>query len=83
MNNNTLVIINNTNEKNCGYFPIEKQSGNIIYCNKTLKVVFFEVTFCFFDDFDVTALKSSRKPGVARGPCISLNFPVNKKNKHE
>ena len=54
LNNNILVIINNTNEKNCCYFPIEKRSGNIIYCNKTLKNVVFDVTFCFFDNFDVT-----------------------------
>ena len=27
----SLVIINNTNEKNYCYFPIEKLSGNIFY----------------------------------------------------
>ena len=32
---NTLVIINNTNEKNCCYFPIEKRGENIIYSNQT------------------------------------------------
>ena len=42
---NTSVIINNTSEKNCCYFPIEKPSENIIYCNKTLKIVFFDTTF--------------------------------------
>ena len=62
LNNNTLI---NTNEKNCCYFPIEYRSGNIIYSNKTLKIVVCDVTFCFFDNFDVTALKSSRKPRVA------------------
>ena len=65
LNNNTLIIINNTTEKNCCYFPIEYRSGNIIYCNKTLKIVVCDVTFCFFDNFDVTALKPSRKPRVA------------------
>ena len=65
MNNNTLIIINNTNEKNCCYFPIEYRSGNIIYGNKTLKIVVCVVTFWFFDNLDVTALKSSRKPRVA------------------
>ena len=65
MNNNTLIIINNTNEKNCCYFPIEYRSGNIIYCYKTLKIVVSDVTFCFFDNLDVTVLKSSRKPRVA------------------
>ena len=58
-------MINNTNEKNCCYFPIEYRSGNIIYLNKTLKIVVCDVTFCFFDNLDVTALKSSRKPRVA------------------
>ena len=48
LNNNTLIIINNTNEKNWCYFPIEYRSGNIIYCNKTLKIVVCDVTFCFF-----------------------------------
>ena len=65
LNNNSLIIINNTNEKNCCYFPIEYRSGNIIYCNKTLKIVVCDVTFCFFDNLDVTALKLSRKPRVA------------------
>ena len=65
INNNTLITINNTNENNCCYFfPIEYRSGNIIYCNKTLKIVVCDVTFCLFDNFDVTALKSSRKPRV-------------------
>ena len=63
LNNNTLIIINNTKEKNCCYFPIEYRTGKIIYYNKTLKIV-CDVTFCFFDNFDVTALKSSR-PRVA------------------
>ena len=62
--NNTLVIINNTNEKNCCYFPIGKRSGNIIYCNKTLKIVFFDVTFFFLHLF---FFDKSRKPGVAGG----------------
>ena len=86
LNNNTLVIITNTNEKNCCYFKNGKRSGNIIYCNKTLKIVFFDVTFCFFDNFDVTALQSSGKPGVAGGTRRRENlvqFPVNKKTKHE
>ena len=65
MNNNKLIIINNTNEKNYCYFPIEYLSGNIIYSNKTLKIFVCDVTFCSFDNFDVTALKSSRKPRVA------------------
>ena len=65
LNNNTLIIINNTNEKNCCYFPIEYLSGNSIYFNKTLKIVVCDVTFCCFDNLDVTALKSSRKPRVA------------------
>ena len=56
LNNNTLVIINNTKEMNCCYFPIEKRRGNIIYCNKTLKIVVFDVTFCFSDNFDVTSV---------------------------
>ena len=60
------MIINNTNKKNCCYFPIEYWSGNIIYCNKTLKIVVCDITFCVFDNLDVTALKSSRKPRVAR-----------------
>ena len=34
-------------------------------CNKTLKIVVCDVTFCFFGNLDVTALKSSRKPRVA------------------
>ena len=55
----------NTNEKNCCYLPIEYRSENIIYCNKTIKIVVCDVTFCFFDNLDVTALKSSRKPRVA------------------
>ena len=59
-------MINSTNEKNCCYFPIEYRSGNIIYCNKTLKSVVCDVTFCFFDNLDVTSLKSSRKLRVAR-----------------
>ena len=86
LNNNTLIIINNTNEKNCCYFTIEYRSGNIIYFNKTLKIVVCEVTFCFFDNLDVTALKSSRKPRVAGCARMSenwFNFPVNKKTKHE
>ena len=45
LNNNTLVIINNNNKTNFCYFSIENWSGNIIYCNKTLKIVFFDVTF--------------------------------------
>ena len=49
-------MINNTNEINCCYFPIEKRSGNIIYCNKTLKIVVRGVTVCFFDNFDVSRL---------------------------
>ena len=57
LNNNKLIIINNTNEKNCCYFPIEYRSGNIIYCNKTLKIVVCDVTFCFFNNLDVTSLK--------------------------
>ena len=65
------------------YFPIEKRSGNIIYCNKPLKIIVFDVTFCFSDNFDVTGLESSRKPGVARGARIWVNFSVNKKTKHE
>ena len=81
LNDNTLVMINNTNEKNCCYFTIEKRSGNIIYCNKTLKIVVCGVTF--FYNFDVTSLQSSHKPGVARGERIWFNFPVNKKTKHE
>ena len=64
LNNNTLII-NNTNEKNCCYFPIEYRSGNIFYCNKTSKIVVCDVTF-FFYNLDVTALKSSRKLRVAR-----------------
>ena len=70
---------------NCCYFPIEQGSGNIIYCNKTLKIVVFDVTFCFYDNFDVTGLESSRKPaaGVARGARIWFNFPVNKKTNYE
>ena len=59
------MIINDTNEKNCCYFPIEYRSGNTIYSNKTLKIVVCDVTFYFFDNLDVTALKSSRKPHVA------------------
>ena len=58
---------------NCCYFPIGKRSGNIIYCNKTFKIVVFDVTFRFSDNFDVTGLLSSRKPeariiGVNRLP---------------
>ena len=64
LNNNTLIIINNTNEKNCCYFSIDYLSGNIIYSNKTLKMVVCDVTFCCFDNLDVTAAKSSRKPRV-------------------
>ena len=74
MNNKTLIIINNTNEKNCCYFPVEYRSGNIIYCNKTLKIVVCDVTFCFFDNSDVTALKSSRKPRVAGCARMRENF---------
>ena len=48
--------MNNTNEMNCCNFPIEKRSGNIIYCNKILKIVVFDVTFCFSDNFDVAGL---------------------------
>ena len=48
LNNNTLVIINSTNEKNCCYFPIEKRIVNIIYCNKTLKIVVFWHHILFF-----------------------------------
>ena len=44
---------------------MEYRSGNIIYCNKTMKIVVCDVTFRFFDNLDVTALKSSRKPRVA------------------
>ena len=51
---------------NCCYFPIEKRIGNI-YSNKTLKIVVFDVTFCFSDNFDETGLQSSHKPGGARG----------------
>ena len=65
MNNNTLIIINNTNEKKCCYFPIEYRSGNIIYFHKTLKIVVCDVKLCFLDNLDVTALKLSRKPRVA------------------
>ena len=39
---------------NCCYFPIEKRSENIIYCNKIFKIVVFDITFCFSDNFDVT-----------------------------
>ena len=83
LNNNILIIINDTNEKNCCYFPIEYRSGNIIYCNKTLKIIICDVTFCFFDNLDVTALKSSRKPHVAGCARMRFNFPVNKKTKQE
>ena len=83
LNNNTLIIINNTNEKNFCYFPIEYRSRNIIYCYKTLKIVVCHVTFCFFDNLDVTTLKSSRKPHVAGCARIWFNFPVNKKTKHK
>ena len=86
LNNNTLIIINNTNENKCCHFPIEYRSGNIIYCNKTLKFVVCDVTFYFFDNIDVTALKSSGKPRVADArECVRIwfNFPVNKKTKHE
>ena len=83
LNNNTLVMINNTKEKNYRYFPIEKRNKNIIYFNKTLKIVVCGVTFCFFDNFGVTGLLSNHKPGVARGARIWFNFPVNKKTKHE
>ena len=79
-------MINNTNEKNCCYFPIEYWSRNIIYCNKTLKIVVCDVTFCFFDNLDVTALKSSRNHVLADAReyvRIWFNFPVNKKTKHE
>ena len=55
LNNNTLAIIKKTNKKNCCYFSIEKRSGNIIYCNKTVKIVFF-TSHLFFDNFDATAL---------------------------
>ena len=41
----TFVIINNTIERNCRPFPIEKRSGNIIYWNKTLKNVFSDGSF--------------------------------------
>ena len=41
---------------NSYYFPIEKRSGNIIYCNKTLKIVVFDATLCFSDNFDFTGL---------------------------
>ena len=74
MNNNTLIIINNTNEKNCCYFPIEYQSENIIYCNKTLKFVVCDVAFCFFENLDVTDLKSSRKSRVAGCARMSENL---------
>ena len=56
MNNSTLVVIYNTNKKIYCYFPIEKRSGNIIYRNKTLKIVFLYVTFCFFGNIDMTTL---------------------------
>ena len=86
MNNNTLIIINNTNEKNCCYFPIEYRGGNIIYSNKSLKIVVCDVTFCFFDNLDVTALKSSRKPRVAGSARMRENLVQLsriKKTKHE
>ena len=76
-------MINNTNEKSWCYFTIEKRSGNIIYCNNTLKIVVCGVIFCFFDNFDVTGLLTSGKPAVARGARIWFNFPVNKKTKHK
>ena len=47
---------------------------NIIYCNKTLKIVVCDVTICFLDNFDVTALKSSHKPGVAGGARMLENL---------
>ena len=68
------MIINKTNEKNCCYFPIEYRSGNFIYYNKILKIVVCDVTFCVFDNFDVTALKSSRKPRVAGCARMCENF---------
>ena len=55
------------------FFPIEYRSVNI-YFNKTLKIVVWDVTFCFFDNLDVTALKSSRKPRVAGCVRIWFNF---------
>ena len=73
MNNNTLIIINNTNKKNCCYFPIEYRSGNI-YSNKTLKIVVCDVAFFFVDNLDVTALKSSHKPRVAGCTRMSENL---------
>ena len=85
-NNNTLIIIKNTDEKNCCNFSIEYRSGNIIYCNKTLQIVACDVTFCFFDNLDVTALKSSSKPRVAGCARMRENFVqflVNKKTKNE
>ena len=74
LNNNTLIRINNTNEKNCCYFPIKYRSKNIIYCNKTLKIVVCDVPFCFLANLDVTALKSSRKPRVAGCARMRENF---------
>ena len=45
---NEISLKNKTNEKNCCYFPIEYRNGNIIYSNKTLKIVVCDVPFVFF-----------------------------------
>ena len=72
LNNNTLIIINNTNEKNCCYFSIEYLSGNIIYSNKTLKIVLCDVTF--FWQFRCDNFEISRKPHVAGCARIHENL---------
>ena len=41
------------------------------------------VIIFFSDNFDVTDLLSSRKPGFALGARIWFNLPVNKKTKRE
>ena len=55
----------------------------ILFIVKNLQIAVFDVTFCFFDNIDVTGLYSSHKPGVAGGARIWFNFPVNKKTNQE
>ena len=68
LNNNTFAIISNANEKNCCYFQLKNGVEILFIVIKPKKL--FASTSHFFDNFDVTALESSRKPGVAGGARI-------------
>ena len=56
LNNSELVIINNTNKKNYCHFQLKNGVEILFIKNKSLNIVFSDITFWFFDNIDVPAL---------------------------